>query len=75
MLRSARGAHSIELASYNVENLFLLATGLNLETWQEGKPVLEALNQLNVVLAKERYTAADKMKVLGLLKELGRTPS
>jgi endonuclease/exonuclease/phosphatase family metal-dependent hydrolase len=61
----------MRLASYNLENLFLRARALNGDTWAEGREVLKAQADLNRILGKSVYTAADKTKVTTLLKQLG----
>lgn len=61
----------MRLASYNLENLFLRARALNGDTWAEGREVLKAQADLNRILGKSIYTAADKTKVITLLKQLG----
>jgi endonuclease/exonuclease/phosphatase family metal-dependent hydrolase len=61
----------MKLASYNVESLFLRARAMNLETWARGRDVLKQHSDLNTVLGEARYSAADKKKILTLLRELG----
>lgn len=61
----------VRLASYNVENMFDRAKALNQETWAEGRPALEAHRTLNALFNKDAYSAADKRKILDLLKEQG----
>jgi endonuclease/exonuclease/phosphatase family metal-dependent hydrolase len=61
----------MRIATYNVENMFDRAKALNQETWAEGKPALEAHRALNALFNKTVYSAADKSKMLALLKEQG----
>jgi len=61
----------MRLAIYNVENLFDRAKAMNLDTWDEGKPVLEAFAELNQLLGSIRYTDADKARMADLMIELG----
>jgi len=61
----------MRLASYNVENLFLRARALNQDTFAEGKVILEAHAEINRIIGKDQYTAADKTKILSLLNTLG----
>ena len=61
----------MRIASFNVENMFDRAKALNNDTWAEGKPALEAHRALNALFNKPNYTAADKTKMLKLLKEQG----
>ena len=61
----------MRLASYNVENLFDRAKAMNLDTWEEGKPVLEKFAALNKLLGEITYTAAMKTKLAELMIDLG----
>ncbi|NJK87877.1 MAG: hypothetical protein HC906_19855 [Bacteroidales bacterium] len=55
------------IASYNVENLFARAKALNKTTWDEGKPILDAYNQINTLFNKNTYSAVDKTKMIELM--------
>jgi endonuclease/exonuclease/phosphatase family metal-dependent hydrolase len=61
----------MRLASYNVENLFDRAKALNLDTWTEGKPILEDFAELNQLLGELNYTAARKTRMVELMLRLG----
>lgn len=61
----------IKLASFNCENLFDRARALNQDTWSDGKPVLDLYGKVTALLNKEKYSAADKAKILDGLKGLG----
>jgi endonuclease/exonuclease/phosphatase family metal-dependent hydrolase len=61
----------VRIASFNVENLFDRARALNLETWTEGKPVLEKHARLNKLLNEPLYSEAAKKKIKELLLEFG----
>jgi endonuclease/exonuclease/phosphatase family metal-dependent hydrolase len=61
----------MKLASYNVENLFQRARAMNQETWQAGTDVLKMHADLNRLLGKEVYSAADRTKIIELMKDLG----
>jgi endonuclease/exonuclease/phosphatase family metal-dependent hydrolase len=61
----------MKLASYNVENLFQRARAMNQESWAEGKEALKMHADFNRILGKPRYTAADKTKIIELMKALG----
>ncbi len=65
----------MRLAVYNVENLFDRAKAMNLDTWAEGRPVLEAFAELNKLLGQLNYTAADKAKMAALIISLGMEKS
>jgi endonuclease/exonuclease/phosphatase family metal-dependent hydrolase len=61
----------MRLASFNVENLFERAVALNNQNWSVGKPALEAVTRLNRLLNHPTYSAADKAKIMELLRFLG----
>jgi endonuclease/exonuclease/phosphatase family metal-dependent hydrolase len=61
----------MRLATYNVENLFDRAKVMNLDSWAEGKPVLEDFAELNALIAKLSYDPADKARMATLLVKLG----
>jgi Endonuclease/Exonuclease/phosphatase family len=61
----------MKIASYNVENLFLRAKAMNQKTWAEGADVLKMHAEMNRILGKKKYTAADKKKIVDLMKKLG----
>ncbi|HYC66056.1 MAG TPA: endonuclease/exonuclease/phosphatase family protein [Reyranellaceae bacterium] len=60
----------MKIASYNLENLFLRPVAMNGKTLAEGKDALKAHADLNTVLAKVTYSAADKKRIVELLKKL-----
>lgn len=66
---------AMRLASFNVENLFNRASVMNLENWDDGRPVLEAVTELTNLLEKPVYSAADKMRMVQLLTDLGLAAS
>jgi endonuclease/exonuclease/phosphatase family metal-dependent hydrolase len=61
----------MRIASFNVESLFQRAHAMNLAKQSDGKAALTKHAQLNAILAKTVYTAADKAKIVTLMKELG----
>ncbi len=61
----------MRIASYNVENLFTRAKVLNLDTWAEGRAVLEHFAELNGLFEKDAYAAEDKTRMLALMRLLG----
>ncbi len=61
----------MRIATYNVENLFTRAKALNLDTWTEGRSVLEHFAEINAILAKDAYDEADKKRILALMQTLG----
>ncbi|MEQ9334559.1 endonuclease/exonuclease/phosphatase family protein [Thalassobaculum sp.] len=61
----------MRLAVYNVENLFDRAKAMNLETWDEGRPILEAFAELAGLLGAVTYTPADRQRMVVLFERLG----
>ncbi|WP_225767663.1 endonuclease/exonuclease/phosphatase family protein [Inquilinus sp. Marseille-Q2685] len=61
----------MRLAVYNVENLFDRAKAMNLDSWDQGRPVLERFAELNALLGQIAYTAPDKTRMAKLMVELG----
>ncbi|WP_029582074.1 endonuclease/exonuclease/phosphatase family protein [Bradyrhizobium sp. URHD0069] len=61
----------MRLAAYNLENLFDRAKAMNLDSWEEGKPILAAFAKLNSLLGESTYSAANKRKMVELMIELG----
>ena len=57
----------VRVASFNVENLFARPRALNLPTWAQGRPILEAYEEFNRRIAKAVYTASDKARLIDLL--------
>lgn len=60
----------MKFAAYNVENLFDRAKAFNEET-AEAQRVVKEEAELNALFQKEIYTAANKKRILELLKSLG----
>ena len=73
----------MRIASFNGESLFERPVAMNPKTkasgsgtgplaeWKAGAGVLGAFAQLNTLLGKDAYTAADKTQIVDLLKQLG----
>jgi Endonuclease/Exonuclease/phosphatase family len=61
----------MRLATYNVENLFDRAKAMNLDTWEEGKPILAAFAKLNALLGEISYTRKAKREMAALMVKLG----
>lgn len=59
----------MRIATFNVENLFSRPAAMNLETWTEGREVLEDVARLNGLISRPRYTDAIKQKIFDLLKK------
>ena len=60
----------MKIAAYNVENLFDRAKGLNDDSPEAGQVVKEEA-ELKTLFEKPTYTAANKKRILELLKSLG----
>jgi len=58
----------MRLATFNVENMFERAKALNLDTWEEGKPVLEDFNRLTMLIQEPQYTDGIKAELLEIMK-------
>lgn len=67
----ALGGGHMRLATYNVENLFTRARALNLESWADGRRILEAYAELNRLFEEPVYAAETKGRILELLTTLG----
>lgn len=61
----------MKIAVYNVENLFDRAKAMNLDSWAEGRPVLEKFAELNGLFGQIQYSSADKDRMSALMRELG----
>jgi endonuclease/exonuclease/phosphatase family metal-dependent hydrolase len=61
----------MKLASYNVENLFFRARALNLPNWSDGAEILKQHAAVNDLLNRQKYSKADNLKIVTLLRELG----
>lgn len=59
----------MRLATFNVENMFQRVKAMNLDTWAEGKPYLDACAQLNDLIQQVSYTSSIKAKILKIMKE------
>jgi endonuclease/exonuclease/phosphatase family metal-dependent hydrolase len=65
----------MKLAVYNVENLFDRAKAMNLDSWAEGRPVLEKFAELSGLLGQIVYSSADKTRMAELMGDLGLAAS
>ncbi len=61
----------MRLGMYNVENLFDRAKVMNLESWSEGRPVLEQFSTLSSLLGEIIYSPSHKSRMVELMIELG----
>ncbi|MES2659515.1 MAG: endonuclease/exonuclease/phosphatase family protein [Verrucomicrobiota bacterium] len=60
----------MKIASFNVENLFARARALNLDSWADGREILEAQKKVNSVMQEAVYTDAIKAEITELLLKL-----
>ena len=60
----------VRVASFNVENLFARAKAFDTTDWTVREPVLKAYHDVNALIMKPVYSAADKTKIRDLLVEL-----
>ena len=70
MAFSQQELRMVRLASFNVENLFARPKAMNLDTWAEGKPILDAYSEFNSLIAEVSYAAPDKARMIELLTTL-----
>lgn len=61
----------MRLAVYNVENLFDRAKVMNLETWDDGRLVLEQFAELNQLLGEPGYSVTARTRMAELMIALG----
>ena len=59
----------MKIASYNVENLFERAAAMNLDSWADGRDILNDYAKFNGLLGKPAYSATDKKAMLDVLKK------
>lgn len=52
----------MRLASFSVENLFDRALAMNLETWEEGRAVLDRYARINRLLNRATYTGPTRRR-------------
>lgn len=57
----------MRLATFNVENLFRRPAVMSLDTWADGREVLDDVARLNSLLAKPQYSGSDKQQVKTIL--------
>lgn len=60
----------VRIASFNVENLFARPKAFNTTDWSVGQPALDAFREVNVLMRKPIYSAADKRRMRDLLVDL-----
>jgi endonuclease/exonuclease/phosphatase family metal-dependent hydrolase len=58
----------MRLATFNVENMFERARAMNLDTWAEGKPILEDYKRLNELIQEPIYSSEIKSELLDIMK-------
>jgi hypothetical protein len=60
----------VQIASFNVENLFARPKAFNTTNWSLGRPALNAYREVNALLSNVAYSAADKQRIRDLFVEL-----
>lgn len=63
----------MKIAAFNVENLFDRPKAFNLEDQAKGAEITDAVAEFNVLINKDDYSAADKARMLELIKKLKLT--
>lgn len=58
----------MRIATFNVENMFERAKAMNLNTWAEGKTILQDYKRLNELIQRDTYTDAVKQELLDIMK-------
>lgn len=58
----------LRLATFNVENLFSRPAVMNLDSWADGRAVLNDVERLNALLAKSTYTDNDRAAIAEILE-------
>jgi endonuclease/exonuclease/phosphatase family metal-dependent hydrolase len=58
----------MRLATFNVENMFERPKAMNLDTWADGKEVLEDFARLNLLIQEPVYTDEIKAELIAIMK-------
>ena len=61
----------MRIGTFNVENLFSRVKAMNLDSWDEGGRILDDVSDLDRILSKAQYEAADKDQIKALLEKYG----
>jgi endonuclease/exonuclease/phosphatase family metal-dependent hydrolase len=59
------------VATFNVENLFQRPRAMNLPSWREGQPAINAAGELNALFNKRTYSDRHQRRMLQLLRRFG----
>ena len=59
----------MRIASFNVENFFERAKAMNLDSWSDGRDILNDYAKFNGLIGKPAYSAADQKTMLDILKK------
>jgi hypothetical protein len=57
----------VRIATFNVENMFERAKAMNLEDWNDGRPILEDFKRLNDLIQEPTYTEGIKSELLKIM--------
>ncbi len=63
----SEGVRKMRLATFNVENMFERAKAMNLETWAQGKSILEDFKRLNQLVQETEYSQEIKSELLKIM--------
>lgn len=58
----------MRLATFNVENMFERPKAMNMDTWAEGKAILEDFKRLNELIQEPEYSEGIKTELLEVMK-------
>lgn len=61
---------TVRFASFNVENLFARPKAMNMTTWSQGQPILDAFAEFEALIAHAVYTSEDRARMIDLLLQL-----
>ena len=67
-IRVSKEEVDMRLSTINVENMFERAKAMNLDTWKDGKKVLEDFKRLNELIQEPIYTDTIKKELLDTMK-------
>lgn len=63
----------MKIAAFNVENLFDRPKAFNLDDQAKGSAITDAVAEINMLVNKDEYSAADKARMLDLIRQLQLT--
>jgi endonuclease/exonuclease/phosphatase family metal-dependent hydrolase len=57
----------MRLATFNVENMFERVKAMNMDSWEDGREILEDFAKLTALTQKPNYSAADKKAMMDIM--------